>query len=809
VAGLGKIAVASALLCASVVSSGQVKNRILQPIDKSHMVRLRGNVHLLTQKAADLGRLSGSKQLKNVTLLFNQSAEQKADLKTLIEQQKDPQSPHYHKWLTPEQYAARFGMSQDDIEKVATWLRSQGLTVESVSRSRTSISFTGSVAQLESVFQTEFHQFSLDGETRLANVTEPSVPAALSGAVVGFWKMNDFRWKPRAIARNVRPRFTDPNSTDTFLAPADVATIYNVNPLYDAGFDGSGHTIAVVGQTSIKLSDVNAFRTAAGLPNNPPVLFLVPGGSSILNTSDEVEADLDVEWAGAIAKNATVLYVYTDQSQASGGVIDAFKFVIENNLAPVISISYGACETANNGDPFIQLIQMLTGQAQIQGQSISSSIGDSGATDCEPATPTATMASTGLTVDIPGAVAEVTAVGGTTFTGDDNKNPIYWNPTNDPITHGSALQYIHETTWNDGFGSATGGGVAHNHLLPKPSYQTALTPVDGHRDVPDIALSASPEHDPYLVCDASKAGGAACTSGFGHALLVGGTSAGAPVFASMLTLINQATENSAGQASINPTLYSLAGSASTYQSAFHDVTTGNNKQACQVGSTGCTSSPIGYSAGTKYDLTTGLGSVDVFNLAQAWPGFTLTPKYDLSSTPTSITVTTKGTPTGSTLTVHGNGGFAGTVDMGCFVMTPNTDIGCTLNSSSNPISVNLTAAAPSVNVALSITTVAPHTAKFFPGFPMQWVGWTGWMLLASSIGLAYLLRNRRRLILRFCALSLLAIGMACGGGSSTNGNNNGGGGITTGGTTSGTYIVAIITVSGSVSHTINVPVTVN
>ena len=124
--GFSKLAIASALLCASVFSFGQVKNRILQPIDKSQMVRLRGNVHLFTQKAADLGRLDGAKQLKNVTLLFNQSASQKTALQALIEQQRDPESPNYHKWLTPEQYAAKFGMSQDDIDKVSGWLQSQG-----------------------------------------------------------------------------------------------------------------------------------------------------------------------------------------------------------------------------------------------------------------------------------------------------------------------------------------------------------------------------------------------------------------------------------------------------------------------------------------------------------------------------------------------------------------------------------------------------------------------------------------------------------------------------------------------------------
>src|SRR5262249_33292904 len=148
-------------------------------------------------------------------------------------------------------------------------------------------------------------------------------------------------------------------------------------------------------------------------------------------------------------------------------------------------------------------------------------------------------------------------VGGTRFTTDDNVNPSFWNASNDPSTGASAIQYIPETTWNDGFASATGGGVSS--IIPKPGFQTALTPADGHRDVPDIALSASPDHDPYLVCDAHKST-TSCAGGFvGNAILVGGTSAGAPTFAGMLTLLNQATENSAGQGSINNELYSLAG----------------------------------------------------------------------------------------------------------------------------------------------------------------------------------------------------------------------------------------------------------
>ena len=771
--GLGKIATTSALLCVSAFSFGQIKNRIIQPIDKSQMVRLRGNVHPLTRVGTDLGRLNGATQLKNVTLIFNQSASQKAALQALIQQQRDPSSPNYHKWLTPAEYGARFGMSQDDLNKVADWLKSQGFAVNSISNSRTRLAFSGTVAQVESAFQTEFHRYKVDGEMHLANATDPSVPAALSGSVVGFWKMDDFRWKPRAVVKAVAPRFTF--GTRTALAPGDIATIYNLTPLYNAGIDGTGQRIAVVGQTSISLSDINSFRSNAGLPVNPPVVFLLPGGTPTLNQSDEVEADLDLEWSGAIAKNATIVYIYANQNQQQGGAIGAFEYAIDNNIAPVVSISYGACEAAN-GQGFITFLEGLMSEADTNGQTISSSIGDSGATDCEPAN--STIATTGLAVDVPGAIPDFTAVGGTRFTTDDNANPTFWNSSNDPSTGASAIQYIPETTWNDGFGSSTGGGVSS--LIAKPAFQTALTPADGHRDVPDVALSASPEHDPYLVCDANKTT-QSCASGFiGNALLVGGTSAGAPVFAGMIALINQATENSAGQASINPTLYGLAGDPTTYAKAFHDITTGDNKQTCKGGSTGCTTAnshvvaeerhsglpvsavllliplgavvvsagrrraaavlsmllvaaafsvqiacgggsnnnnnnsgdggttpppnlSIGWSAGTGYDLVTGLGSVNLDNLAQAWPGFTSSPAFKLDQTQTTQATST--VPGVFTITLtRTDSSFTGNVQLSCVETgdaTGDPQASCTLN----PTTRTLNSGTPATS---TLTVTASH-----------------------------------------------------------------------------------------------------
>jgi hypothetical protein len=744
VARLLKRSVVTVLFCASSVmcfAQAGPKNRILREIDSSQMTRLHGNVSPRLQMGTDQGRLNGAMKLKGASLIFGPSASQKAALQTLLAQQQDRTSPNYHKWLTPEEYADRFSMSQSDIDKVTAWLKSQGFTIDGVSRSRNRVSFSGTVAQIESVFQTEFHQYLVDGEEQFANATELSVPAALSSSALGFRNLNDLRLKPRV--RKFNPNFTSSMSGNTFLAPADIATIYNLNGLYNAGFDGTGQTIAVVGQTAIKLSDISNFRSAAGLPAKAPQLLLVPGGVSTIVVADEVEADLDIEWSGAVAKNATIIYVYTDQSNAQGGVIGAWDYAIQNDVAPIISISYGTCETGVTASD-ITFLQTDAQQANLQGQTVVSAVGDIGATDCEART--ARIATHGLSVDLPGALQEVTGIGGTTFTGDDNHNPTFWAPSNDPLTGGSALQYIQETTWNDGFGSSTGGGVST--VITKPSWQAPpLTPADGHRDVPDVSLSASPNHDPYLVCGADQSGGT-CVNGFRDAsnnlLAVGGTSVGAPEFAGMIALINQATENSAGSGNVNPTLYSLAAST---PAAFHDIKTGNNKQLCQGGSTGCTSAnshvqianqkssfpayaglmlvpfcavfislgrqrwvtalgmvllvavfslqiacgggsnnnnntpppnvSIGWSAGTGYDLVTGLGSVDASTLASAWPFYTTSPAFNLSAAPTTIT-TTVGTQGSSTITLtRTNSSFSDNVNLTCIAIPLNAT--CTVN----------------------------------------------------------------------------------------------------------------------------------
>src|SRR5206468_10466370 len=122
-------------------------------------------------------------------------------------------------------------------------------------------------------------------------------------------------------------------------APDDLAAIYNLTALYNAGIDGTGQKLAIVGQTDITLSDLAAFRSIFGLPPKAPQLVLF-GGDPGVRTDDREEAHLDLEWSGAVARNATIIYVY------STSVFSSLQYTVDQNLAPVISMSYGACEIA-------------------------------------------------------------------------------------------------------------------------------------------------------------------------------------------------------------------------------------------------------------------------------------------------------------------------------------------------------------------------------------------------------------------------------------------------------------------------------
>jgi uncharacterized protein (TIGR03437 family) len=543
-------------------------------------------------------------QLSYVRLTLGPSPAQQADLERLLAEQQTPGSPNYHRWLTPEQFGQRFGPSDSDVAQITTWLQNQGMTVTYVGRGRGWIAFDASAAQAEIAFSTELHHYLVNGELHFANATEPSIPSALAGVVTGIGGLHDFRPQARVIRKSI-PEYTSSSGIHS-LAPNDLAVIYNLLPLYSAGINGSGQTLAVAGQSNIQISNIDQFRSRFGLPTNDPKLVLVPGSRNPgLVPKDVDESHLDLEWAGAVARNAQIIYVY------STDVYTSEQYIVDQNLAPVLSESYGLCEAETFASDAAS-VRALAQQANAQGITWFAPSGDSGAADCDDAQ------NPGLSVDIPASIPEVTGVGGTQFAEGAGQ---YWNATND-ATGASATSYIPEAAWNDssleGVPSASGGGASI--FFTKPSWQNVSgVPSDNARHVPDISLNASPSHDGYLIYSS------------GSQQVVGGTSAGTPIYAGVAALLNQylvgtGAQPAPGLGNINPNLYAL------YQAvpqAFHDITTGNNivTVPCPPRNRfGCAASPVGYNAGPGYDQVTGLGSVDINTLVTNWTaGHVTTP----------------------------------------------------------------------------------------------------------------------------------------------------------------------------------------
>ena len=669
-------------------------------IDPNALATLHSSVSPRLERATNLGPLDPGTAIHGITLYFQPSVTQKAALDALVQAQQTPGSPLYHAWITPAEYAARFGLSDDDLAKVEAWLNSQGFNIDSVANSHNSITVSGTIGQVESAFGTQMNRYQVGGETHFANATDLQIPAALSGILQSVGNLNDFRPKPQIRIPTATPQFTAKSTNEHNLTPKDVATIYDINPAYNSGYTGAGQTIVVVGQSEISKSDIEAFQNAAGFTVKDPNQILVTGsGTAAVSPGDEAESDLDIEYAGAIAPGATIDFVYTGNN-TNYNVYDSLQYAIDNKLGSVISMSYGTCETLLNTSSFNSLDTVLE-QGASQGQSIVAAAGDTGSTACydlgAPAGTSnglSTAQQEALAVNYPASSAYVTGIGGTEFPSADvaSSNSTYWEQSSGSDVVSSALSYIPEQVWNDDsaaigneygaqYALSSGGGGA-SVFAARPSWQTGVPGISSgsHRLVPDVSLDSSADNAGYLYCTSdssswSSGQKASCNSGFRDSstqdlTIGGGTSFATPIFAGLLAIVNQ-KENASGLGLVNPTLYTLAANAATYASAFHDITSGSNK--CTAGSSYCSTAGAGsYSATTGYDEASGLGSVNFFNLLTAWPegaGSTLdgttTTVSAASATPASgaqdiITVTV--TPSTSSVTTVPTGTVTITVD---------------------------------------------------------------------------------------------------------------------------------------------------
>jgi subtilase family serine protease len=605
------------------------QDRITSFVDDEQTVTLRGNRHPLALPQYDAGAVSPDYPMDRMLLTLLPDDAQQSAIAQLLDAQHNPESPYYHQWLTPEQYGDRFGVSEDDAAQVTAWLQAHGMTVEEVTAGRGSIVFSGTAAQVESAFHTQIHTYKIGNEVHHANASDPAIPAAFAQVVGGVVSLHDFRSATMHTgARLPAPNYTSGGSY--YLAPADFATIYDLAPLYQQSINGSGQSVAIVARSNINIADVRQFRTSFDLPANDPQIIVNGTDPGIFSSGEETEADLDVEWSGAVARSASIKFVVSKSTNSSDGSYLSAQYIVGHNLAPVMSMSFGLCEAAlgSSGNSFIN---SLWQQAATQGITVFVSSGDSGAAGCDSASASRATHARGVNglCSSPYSVC----VGGTMF--NDSSNPsLYWSPSNTSGTQSSALSYIPEVVWNESSAGglwASGGGMST--LYAKPSWQTGTgVPADGKRDVPDVSLSAA-GHDGYLMYQN------------GGLYVVGGTSASSPSFAGAMTLVVQHT--GARQGNANTAFYSLASKQRAGgASVFHDVTSGNNSVP------GLT----GFSATTGYDQATGLGSIDASVLVSHWSDATATPAFHATASSTSISVTA-GSNGSLSLNVAVSGGF--------------------------------------------------------------------------------------------------------------------------------------------------------
>ncbi len=689
------VAVAIFLLAPTLASAQTtyIQPRITSAIDNTSRVTIPHSTHPLAVPAFDVGALDGSTPMQRMILVLDGSADQDYQLSVLLDSQQTQGSADYHHWLTPDEFGRRFGPAPQDIQVVSEWLDQQGFSVDQVAHSGRWIEFSGTSAQVETAFQTQMRRYQVRGEAHVANSTGISIPAALAPVVRGVASLHNFFSKPLlsryyGVQRNaqgrlapVGPDFTQGSSH--FLSPDDFAKIYDTAPLLSAGTNGSGETIAIVARSDVSPTDVQTFRTLFGLPANTTNVIVNGTDPGVVTTSgDGVEAALDTEWSGAVAPEATIDVVASESTLIVDGVDLSASYIVDQNLAPIMSVSFGSCEAdegpleAGNESFFLNALWQ---QASAQGISVFVSTGDSGAAGCDPDGESTTGAENGVAISGEASTPFDTAVGGTEFNelGAGETPPpatteaTFWSSTNG-VGFESALGYIPEMVWNDScapttvgspcdtpggafdgsFDLAAGGGGVST-IYQTPSYQTLTVTglqaalnkffITGSttihpRGIPDVALTASPFNDGYLFCFSGISFLACETSGSGaqtvidNAGVVGGTSASSPSFAGIMALVDQKIGGNKPQGLANYVLYPIAASE-TYSACnsnsrivpatpttcvFNDVTVGNNGVPGNDATGVPAAGDLGYPAAAGYDLASGLGSVDANNLVTKW-----------------------------------------------------------------------------------------------------------------------------------------------------------------------------------------------
>jgi subtilase family serine protease len=782
---------------ADQAAAPRVVDRVVAAVDDARVVTLQGNVHPMARPELDMGRVDSNKLLERVVMVLKRSPEQEAALAAFNERQYDPKSPDFHHWLSAEEFGKLYGPSDADVAAITNWLQNHGMQINEVGKGRVYIQFTGTVGEVERAFHVEMHNYLAEGRVHLANDRDPRIPEALSPVITGIASLHDFfpkhyshpgSYVKRDLATGtytlmppdtsngglfeptptlpsglqpaepsayqggsgsggVTPYlgYVDPSTgyLREELSPYDVATIYNILPLWTAAkpINGTGVKVAIVALSDVQVSDLNTYRSSFGLPAT--TLTTLHSGADPGITLSQGENTEDVEMVSATAPGAQIVLVSDVDTATTNGLTTGILYIVNNAVAPILSMSYGECEL-KNGTAGNALFNQTFQQAATAGISAFVAAGDSGSAACTPQNGITPPYGDvyGLAVSGMASTPYVTAVGGTDlqwpFVEATTPPSTYWNATND--VHGATAKgYMPEMAWNatcsnplllnvyTSYASpealcnaaitakpplvemASGGGGASSCTTnattststtwnpatcsggySKPSWQTGVPgiPADGKRDLPDISLFGSYGFGQLdntgipgtalLVCISSNSPLKSCDYTHPGYIIYqenGGTSAASPMAAGIMALVLQKAGSKQGLA--NPVLYSLASkqnyaacNSNTVQAGnaciFYDTTSGTNAMNCKTGDPSCVTSTAGDAAGilsghaatAGYDLATGLGTLNVTNLVNAWPVTVTAPAVALSPTSLTFAATTEGSTTAAQVLTIKNSGTA-------------------------------------------------------------------------------------------------------------------------------------------------------
>lgn len=565
--------------------------------------------------------LSNAPANQPVSLAIGLNLRNTANLASYLNEISDPHSPMYRRYLNPGSFAALYGPLPQSEAAVSAFLRSEGFKITATYPHHLVVDAIGTVAQAEQAFQVQINNYrSPLGQLFFANANAPSLPAQIAplvAAVSGLDNTIQYQRKPfvpgqtplrlgaspalalqnahsQGASLNGQASIICPQpgsaTLPTSYTPAQIATAYNFTKLYNAGMMGEGQTVGLLELDGYSSGDIAAFTSCFGGSGTAIKTIPIDGYNGAAG-ANAAEVELDMETVLGLAPHLASLRVYEAAGSSLAAYNDAWARIV-SDATPVVSTSWVFCEEGPGMTSEARQENIFFQVAAAQGQTILAASGDLGANGCyNPQTGTNTVPA----VDDPASQPYVTGVGGTT---------MRINPDN---------TYQSEQVWNDRaiHNGASGGGISQ--VWRMPSWQQAPGVANaystGFREVPDVSLNADPQTGYDIFCKV----GACANHGW---MIIGGTSAAAPAWAAMIALANQASLKANGfmVGFLNPSLYNIAHGANgtSYAAAFHDIVPvqGGVNNNDYVGTSGT------YPDASAYDLATGLGSFDAFNLSQ-------------------------------------------------------------------------------------------------------------------------------------------------------------------------------------------------